>query len=78
MVSLIQHFEADFLTESQPQNPEYRINPANFHPYNALHNSLHARLLSSADISYLYKQFGSRSGPTVWSGFILFASNDKV
>ena len=25
---LIQHFEADF----QPQNPEFRNNPLNFHP----------------------------------------------
>ena len=31
MVSLIQHFEADFLW-SQPQNPEFRNNPENFHP----------------------------------------------
>ena len=31
MVSLIQHFEADFV-ESQPQNPEFRNNPENFHP----------------------------------------------
>ena len=22
--------------ESQPQNPEFRINPENFHPYNTL------------------------------------------
>ena len=28
MNSLIQHFEAHF----QPQNPEFRINPENFHP----------------------------------------------
>ena len=38
MISLIQHFEADFLckvsltTESQPQNPEFRNNSENFHP----------------------------------------------
>ena len=31
MVSLIQHFKADFLW-SQPQNPEFRNNPENFHP----------------------------------------------
>ena len=31
VISLIQHFEADFLW-SQPQNPEFRINPENFHP----------------------------------------------
>ena len=32
MMSLIQHFEADFLwkVESQPQNPEFRNNPENF------------------------------------------------
>ena len=29
MISLIQHFEADSM-ESQPQNPEFRINPENF------------------------------------------------
>ena len=28
IISFIQHFEA----ESQPQNPEFRINPENFHP----------------------------------------------
>ena len=32
MISLIQHFEADILSESQPQNPEFRNNPENFHP----------------------------------------------
>ena len=25
------HFEADFSVESQPQNPEFRNNPENFH-----------------------------------------------
>ena len=29
-MSLIQHFEADF-PKSQPQNPEFRNNPENFH-----------------------------------------------
>ena len=29
IISLIQHFE-----ESQPQNPEFRIDPENFHPCN--------------------------------------------
>ena len=29
IISLIQHFEADFM-ESQPQNPEFRINPETF------------------------------------------------
>ena len=28
MVSLIQHFDADF----RPQNPEFNNNPENFHP----------------------------------------------
>ena len=28
MISLIQHFEAD-----QPQNPEFRNNPENFHTH---------------------------------------------
>ena len=37
MNSLIQHFEADFLwiilsVESQPQNPEFKNDPDNFHP----------------------------------------------
>ena len=33
-ICLIQHFEADFLycsVESQPQNPEFKNNPENFH-----------------------------------------------
>ena len=30
MVSLIQHFEADFLWKAS--NPEFRNNPENFHP----------------------------------------------
>ena len=35
MIALIQHFQADFLwnTESRPQNPEFRNNPENFHPW---------------------------------------------
>ena len=34
LIILIQHFEVDFLwkIESQPQNPEFRINPENLHP----------------------------------------------
>ena len=36
MISFIQHFEADFpwkvSMESRPKNPEFRINPENFHP----------------------------------------------
>ena len=33
IISLIQHFEADFLWNfSHPQNPKFRNNPENFHP----------------------------------------------
>ena len=33
VVCLIQYFEADLISmESQPQNPEFRNNPENFHP----------------------------------------------
>ena len=32
MISLIQDFKAVFFVESQPQNPEFRNNPENFHP----------------------------------------------
>ena len=35
IISLIQHFEADFHFESQPKNTEFRINPENFHPCKA-------------------------------------------
>ena len=35
MLSLIQHFEADFLWKN-PQNPEFRNNPENFHPCKCL------------------------------------------
>ena len=31
--------------ESQPQNPEFRNNPENFHPW--LYNKLHTRLTPS-------------------------------
>ena len=39
MISLIQHFEADFLWKSKPQNPEFRNNPENFHPGNVRINN---------------------------------------
>ena len=32
MISLIQHFEADFLRKVKPHNPEFRNYPENFHP----------------------------------------------
>ena len=35
-ICLVQHFEADFLWKSQPQNPEFRDNPDNFHPWREL------------------------------------------
>ena len=35
IICLIQHFEADFHIESQPQNAEFRNIPENFHPWNA-------------------------------------------
>ena len=51
--------------ESQPQNPEFRNNPENFHPY-ILSNTEHLLniylLVLSAD--NLCKPFGPRSGPT--------------
>ena len=64
--------------ESQPQNPEFRNNPENFHPCIHCNVSLKRplvlrllpiqldltlyRLVSSAD--YLCKKFGPRTGPT--------------
>ena len=32
IISLIQHFEADFLWKVNRKNPEFRIDPENFHP----------------------------------------------
>ena len=38
MISLIQHFEADF-PQSQPQNPEFRDNPENVNPCRQVANT---------------------------------------
>ena len=55
--------------ESQPQNPEFRINPENFHPCSLHVGYLFVLLLLSADfkknlsVKSDSKWFGSRSGP---------------
>ena len=42
MTYLILYFEAVFLMESKPQNPEFRNNPENFHP--CVYIQVHCRL----------------------------------
>ena len=52
MISLIQHFEADFV-KSQPQNPEFRNNPE----YKGLIPEIEVKLLQLVLYHYLLPYF---------------------